>query len=334
MKFVLPFITLALACCSTAVWAESTPSILVGNSVTTPGKGELPRIPIREAALTDLVSLPRTLPVKTDLVYFQCRVQDKVIALTFDDGPHATNTPRLLDILKERGIKATFFLVGRSAATWPEIVKRTVDEGHEIANHTWSHPELNRMSTAGVINQLQKAHDAIKKAGGVDPILYRPPFGATLLHQRIAIHKHFQYPTINWDVDTLDWKSPRSAAKVHDEIIKLTKPGSIILCHDTHPETIDAMPETLDELAALGYHFVTVTQLINLEARTAANQATDGNPVTTATPQSAPVKSKPASATPAKAGLEPQSGSGATAARRPPASGLPSAPSRLPAGAS
>ncbi len=176
-------------------------------------------------------------------------------------------------MLKERGIKATFFLVGKNAAAYPDIVKRIVDEGHEVANHTWTHNQLSRMKDTKVFDELQKTHDAIVKACGVAPILYRPPYGAIRISQRKTIHDHFQYPTILWDVDPNDWQPPRTVAKVHDRLLAQTKPGSIILCHDIHQPTVDAMPSTLDELLARGFKFATVTQLINLDVQTAQQHA-------------------------------------------------------------
>ena len=123
------------------------------------------------------------------------------------------------------------------------------------------------------MDQLQQTHDAIVKACGVAPILYRPPYGSIRMTQRKAIHDRFGYPTILWDVDPLDWQSPRTVTKVHNRILAQTKPGSIILCHDIHEPTIDAMPGVLDELLARGYRFVTVTELINLDSQTALKKA-------------------------------------------------------------
>jgi peptidoglycan/xylan/chitin deacetylase (PgdA/CDA1 family) len=256
----------------TTSWSQSAPELKVPNEAPPlPDNVKIMRaIPVEAPPVINVAALPRTLPPEAKVVYSQCHVEGNVIALTFDDGPHPENTPRLLDMLKERGIKATFFLIGKSAATWPKIVKRIVDEGHEIANHTWSHPQLNHMKSTSVMDQLQKTHDAIVKGCGVAPLVYRPPYGAILLSQRKAIHEKFGYRTILWDVDPIDWKTPRSSTKVHDRVLAQTKPGSIILCHDIHKETVDAMPATIDELIARGFQFATVTQLINLDVQTAA----------------------------------------------------------------
>ena len=227
----------------------------------------LPATPVRSIASSriNLEALPRTLPETEHIVFSHCNVQSKVLAMTFDDGPHIEFTPKLLDLLKERGIKATFFLVGKNAQAYPQIVKRIVDEGHEVANHSWSHSAFNKMGEAGVTAELQKTQDAIVKACGVAPIIYRPPYGAITLSQKKWIHEKFGMPTILWEVDPLDWKAPRSSEKVYNEILKQTYSGSIILAHDIHGTTVEAMPSTLDALKAQGFQFVTVTQLINLE---------------------------------------------------------------------
>ena len=212
--------------------------------------------------LPDTATLPRVLPTNHKSVYSRCETALKLIAITFDDGPDPVLTPRLLDLLKQRGIHATFFLVGKNAAAFPEVVSRIVAEGHEVANHSWSHPLLTQMGQDGVESQLRRTHDAIVKACGTAPLLYRPPYGAVRLSQRTRIEKTFGYPAILWDVDPQDWKHPRNAQKVYDSILSLTRPGSIILCHDIHETTVAAMPSTLDDLTARGYRFATVTQLI------------------------------------------------------------------------
>jgi peptidoglycan/xylan/chitin deacetylase (PgdA/CDA1 family) len=208
---------------------------------------------------------------KTSHTVFQ--VATNAIALTFNDGPHAKNTPRLLDILKERGVKATFFLIGQNVAANPQIVKRMTDEGHEVGNATWSHKGLKNLDEARLTEELQKAHDAILAASGAAPRIYRPPFGSINARQQAIVTKHFGYPAILWEVDTRDWQAPRTAAKVHDRILKETHAGSIILCHDAQPATVDAMPATLDELKAKGFQFLTISELIKLEADSAGKKA-------------------------------------------------------------
>lgn len=212
---------------------------------------------------TPAVSAPAA-PAAPKITVSQCNVEGPYIAITFDDGPHGTNTPRLLDMLKQRKLRATFFMVGQCVAEYPAIVKRMVAEGHEVANHSWSHPQLSSMTEAFVREQLQKTHDAIIAACGVAPKTMRPPFGAFTARQRAWSHGEWGYRCILWDVDPLDWKV-RNAEHVKNEILKRAVPGSIILAHDIHKTTIDAMPETLDGLLAKGFKFATVTELLAMD---------------------------------------------------------------------
>lgn len=181
--------------------------------------------------------------------------------MTFDDGPNASLTPKLLDLLAAHHMKATFFVVGENAAEYPEILKRAAREGHEIANHSWSHPNLGKMGDDAVRRELQKTDDAIKAAIGIRPTLMRPPYGSITARQKSWIHDEFGYRIIIWDVDPLDWKRPGPSVVTH-RIVSEARPGSIILAHDIHPPTIEAMPATFDQLEAKGFKFVTVSELI------------------------------------------------------------------------
>lgn len=188
-------------------------------------------------------------------------VDGPYIAMTFDDGPNATLTPKLLDLLAARKIKATFFVVGQNAKEYPAILARAAKEGHEIANHSWSHPNLAKMSDESVRRELQKTDDAIKDAIGERPTLMRPPYGSITARQKTWIHDTFGYRIIIWDVDPLDWKRPGPSV-VTSRIVHGAGPGSIILAHDIHPPTIEAMPATFEQLQAKGFKFVTVSELL------------------------------------------------------------------------
>jgi peptidoglycan/xylan/chitin deacetylase (PgdA/CDA1 family) len=185
------------------------------------------------------------------------------IALTFDDGPHPTLTPKLLDLLAARHIPATFFVIGENVAEHPDIVMRAAREGHEIGSHTWSHPNLAKMSDDTVRRQLRQTEDAIVSATGRKPTLVRPPYGSLTARQKRWIHDQFGYEVILWDVDPLDWKRPGPTI-VCNRIVKETRAGSIVLAHDIHSGTIAAMPAVLDQLEAKGFQFVTVSELIRM----------------------------------------------------------------------
>jgi peptidoglycan/xylan/chitin deacetylase (PgdA/CDA1 family) len=199
-------------------------------------------------------------------------VSGNYIAMTFDDGPQPTNTPRLLDMLRARNIKATFYVVGRSVDLYPQIVRRTVAEGHEIGNHSNTHRLLSKLSDQEILADLRRCHDAIGRAAGVLPRTMRPPYGGLLQRQRELVHAEFGYPTILWSVDPFDWKRPGSAA-ITSRILGETTAGGIVLAHDIHSQTVDAMPATLDGLLRRGFKFVTVSQLLAMKTEVAPPQA-------------------------------------------------------------
>ena len=195
------------------------------------------------------------------ITFNSVHVDGPYIAMTFDDGPSATLTPKLLDLLAAHHIKATFFVIGENVAEHPDIVARAAREGHEIANHSWSHPNLAKMSDEGVRRQLRQTDEAIKSATGTRPTLLRPPYGSITEREKRWIHDEFGYQIVLWDVDPYDWKRPGPAV-VRNRILQETRPGSIVLSHDIHPGTIEAMPSTFDALQAKGFKFVTVSELI------------------------------------------------------------------------
>jgi len=219
--------------------------------------------------------------------------------MTFDDGPHATNTPKLLDLAAKKHIKLTFFLIGQNAAANPQLVKREVAEGHEVGNHSWTHPNLAKMSDDAVRAELQKTDDVISQAIGFRPKYLRPPYGELTSKQRIWVHNEFGYKIILWDVDPLDWKRPGPSVVAH-RIISATRPGSIILSHDIHAPTIEAMPEVFDTLLAKGFKFVTVSELLAMDKG-----------------GSRPPEKKPASATNPTNSAAPASGATSTSAPAP-----------------
>ncbi len=206
-----------------------------------------------------------SLPPGTKNTWTSASVNGPLIAMTFDDGPVRPNTPRLLEMLAQRGIKSTFFTVGYNVKANPDIVRRIVAEGHEIANHTWTHGKMSSMSDGAARGELQRSHEALTSITGQAPRMFRPPYGAITARQKDWIMNEFGYPCIMWSVDPQDWKT-RNAATTRTRILAETKPGSIILVHDIHASSIDAMPATLDGLLARGFRFVTVSQLIGLNS--------------------------------------------------------------------
>lgn len=208
-----------------------------------------------------LIALPDDIVNGDAATITAVRTPSQVVAMTFDDGPHPVHTPRLLDMLRERGLRATFYLIGDRVVSYPQIARRIADDGHEIGNHSWSHPFLNRLPDGQVIREIDRTTDAIYQVTGRPPVTFRPPYGAFTRRQRTWLHAGRSLPTILWSVDPQDWRRP-GAQTVSDRILLHSHQGAIILSHDIHRGTIDAMPRTLDGLTARGMTFVTVSQII------------------------------------------------------------------------
>ena len=189
--------------------------------------------------------------------YYEKKNQ-KVVALTFDDGPNPATTNQALDTLSKYGIKATFFVLGKNISGNEEILKRMKADGHVIGNHSWSHPVLSKLSLDEAKKQITDTEDAITKVLGSSSKLMRPPYGAITDDIRNSLDLSF----IMWDVDSLDWKS-HNEASILTEIQREVKNGSIILMHDIHAETVNALPKIIDYLKEQGYHFVTVPEMLN-----------------------------------------------------------------------
>ena len=262
----MPNYRLLLCCAATlsfgvALAAQTTPAIKRAKPVQSIEAPPKPATsPNGEKEVSKKAPAP---PQEPAITFNSVHVDGPYIAMTFDDGPSATLTPKLLDLLAAHHIKATFFVLGEMVAEHPEILARAAREGHEIASHSWSHPNLAKMSQEGVRSQLQRTDDEIKTAAGKRPTLFRPPYGSITERQKRWIHDEFGYDIILWDVDPLDWRRPGPAV-VRNRILKETRPGSIVLSHDIHPGTIEAMPSTFDELEAKGFKFVTVSELLGM----------------------------------------------------------------------
>lgn len=213
----------------------------------------------------DHEDVPKAASPGAKLTYSSVHVNGPYIAMTFDDGPHPRNTPKLLDILKQRNIKATFFLVGENVREYPNIVRRILAEGHEIGNHTYKHPlNMTRLTDEQAHKEIADTAKALEDVAGYHSHLYRPPGGNTNARQTQWVHDDFGYLSILWSVDPNDWKRP-GVSVVQRRLISGAHPGAIMLSHDIHAPTIEAVPLVLDTLLAKGYQFVTVSQLINLE---------------------------------------------------------------------
>lgn len=185
-----------------------------------------------------------------------------MLALTFDDGPSA-DTDRLLNYFRQYGGKGTFFVIGNIIDNRPDTLRRAAEEGHEIGGHSWNHKQLTTLTDEEMYTQLTVTREEILSVAGVETNIMRPPYGAQNARLR-AVAAECGIALVNWSVDTLDWKT-RNADKVYDAVMSMASDGAIILCHDLHRTTVDAMERVIPDLIAQGYQLVTVSQLLTIK---------------------------------------------------------------------
>lgn len=181
---------------------------------------------------------------------------NKVIALTFDDGPSTATTPRLLDILQDRGVHATFFVLGNLAVRSPDLVRREEAEGHEVASHTPYHHQLTKLSATQVQAEAAEMDRIFREILGHVPPFTRPPYGS----YNATVGRALGQPMILWSIDPRDW-ADRNANIVCTRVTSAARDGAIILVHDIHATTVEAVPCIIDNLRARGYSFLTVSEL-------------------------------------------------------------------------
>lgn len=189
----------------------------------------------------------------------------KVIALTFDDGPWPKSTAQVLDILKKNNIPGTFFVVGQNVKNYPDLTRRIVAEGHSIANHTWHH-WYHHMNAQAAAYEVANTTDIIFKTTGVKSGLFRPP-GGIMTNGVVSYARNNKYAIIMWSSDSIDYSRP-AVPRLINNIFKSAKPGGIVLMHDgggdrTH--TVQALPEIISRFRKQGYKFVTVPELLEMQ---------------------------------------------------------------------
>ncbi|MCC3375003.1 polysaccharide deacetylase family protein [Cohnella sp. REN36] len=216
------------------------------------------------------VPKPRSYYESTGEVIWEVPVGEKVIALTFDDGPDPKDTSQILDLLQQYHAKATFFIMGRKAKEHPEIVKREALEGHEIANHTYTHPVLVRCSAKQIQEEISKTQNILAETAGVRPVLFRPPEGFFDARVLEATKAHGLKTVLwSWHHPTDDWSRPGVGHIVRGALGDVRN-GDIILFHDyVHgpTQTIAALRQILPKLTEDGYRFVTVSELLRDKAQ-------------------------------------------------------------------
>lgn len=187
----------------------------------------------------------------------------KLAALTFDDGPDAKYTTAILDILKEKGVKATFFVVGTQVEKYPDVMKRIEDEGHAIGNHTQAHKNMRELGRTGILQQITEADEAIEQAVGEAPSLFRAPYGA-ISDTLLGVLEEKDRRLIGWTVDTRDWAGT-SIPDMREMIRTKTEANGIILMHSFGGKhirnTVEMLPDVIDDLQELGFTLVTVDQI-------------------------------------------------------------------------
>ena len=191
--------------------------------------------------------------------------EQKVIALTFDDGPWPESTAQVLDILKQNQIKGTFFLIGQNVKNYPALVKREIAEGHVIGNHTWHHwyQFLNPQAAA---YEIVHTADLIYQVTGIKTNLFRPPGG--IMHNGVADYaRNSKYAIILWSSDSVDYSRP-AVPKLINNVFRKAKPGGIVLMHDgggNRSKTVQALPEIIANFRKQGYSFVTIPELLEMQ---------------------------------------------------------------------
>lgn len=183
--------------------------------------------------------------------------EEKLVALTFDDGPHESFTPQLLDGLKERGVHATFFLMGQNIPGNETVVRRIQEEGHLIGNHSYKHMKLTREGEDAVCKSIEMTGEMIGEITGKEPQYLRPPYG----DWNEELDCRMEMSTVFWSVDSLDWKL-QNTEKIVRRVVKATDDSDIILMHDIFQTSVDAALNIIDTLQRQGYRFVTVDELL------------------------------------------------------------------------
>ncbi|MGI6120295.1 MAG: polysaccharide deacetylase family protein [Desulfosporosinus sp.] len=211
----------------------------------------------RSLTMPSLVRAPGT--------YYMAYTQEKVIALTFDDGPDPIDTPKILDILKEKNVRATFFVLGEAAHANPHLLKRILLEGHEIGNHSFYHDYQQRR----LVEEIKQTDQEVFAATGTHTYFYRPPGGFLSKNQLESINKSGHMVAL-WSVDSKDWRNP-GTKQIVDNVIRNVFPGAIVLLHDggdQRTQTVNALGPIIDALRNLGYRLTTLSELKTLDSAT------------------------------------------------------------------
>ena len=212
-------------------------------------------------ALVSVISFVSAANVKRELPIYSVKTDEKKIAISFDAAWGNEDTEQLIEILKTYNVKATFFLVGSWVDKYPESVKALYNAGHEIGNHSNSHPDMTKISHDKILEELNSCNSKIEKVIGVKPTLFRAPYGA-YNNELISTVKSIGMNTIQWDCDSKDWMEGHTAEIIKNDVLSKVKSGSIVLFHNAALNTPAALPGILEKLKADGYSFCKISDLI------------------------------------------------------------------------
>ena len=212
-------------------------------------------------SIVSVISFVSAANVKRELPIYSVKTDEKKIAFSFDAAWGNEDTEQLIGILNKYNIKATFFLVGYWVDKYPESVKALYNAGHEIGNHSNSHPDMSKLSQDKILEELNACNSKIEKTIGVKPTLFRAPFGA-YNNNLITTVKSIGMNTIQWDCDSKDWMEGHTAERIKNDVLNKVKTGSIVLSHNAALNTPAALPAIIEKLQADGYTFCKISDLI------------------------------------------------------------------------
>lgn len=208
----------------------------------------------------------RTYYEKMGHILWDIQTDEKVVALTFDDGPQGKHTEQILKLLNQYDAKGTFFIVGRQAEKYPQVIRQMFEDGHEIANHTYSHPKTK--SVQKVMSEIEQANKSIYGITGFVPNLFRPVEGnyTDEMVDQVA-RAGYKLVMWSWHLDTEDWKNP-GVPRIVETVVKGVEPGDVVLFHDgggNREQTVKALERILPELSKQGYRFITISEMLAMQ---------------------------------------------------------------------
>lgn len=198
---------------------------------------------------------------KRDLPIYSVECKQKKVSITFDCAWEANDIPDIINTLKEHDVKASFFLVGHWAEKNPDAVKLMWENGHDVGNHSYSHLRMGALDNAKIRSEISRCDDVIKSITGKKPELFRAPYG-DYNNNVVMIAREFNEYTIQWDVDSLDWKPGITPEQIQDRVLNRVSNGSIILFHNDTPYTAKLLPSIISALKSKGYEIVPVSSMI------------------------------------------------------------------------